>query len=173
MGLFNAVFKGVKIEKRKPKTRSAEAEMDVEELETLESEVSIARNTAQSAASILFENTERQGAQYDQTSQYLNGYGTTGAGFGFGGSAIGGASYGNRNILVVTPSTNAEVTKIVTNLRNGDACVVCLEGLDATDAQRRLDFLSGVICAMNGTIESLNANTFILTPTGIGIKKPQ
>lgn len=143
-----------------------------------------------SAASILFENTERQTSQpytYDpntpnsfgqfSTAQYpatnvfgapQNGYGSTNA---FGSSALGGSTYGNRNILVITPSSNAEVTEVVTNLRNGDACIICLEGLDVTDAQRRLDFLSGVISAMNGSIKRLNANTYILTPTGIGVKR--
>ena len=177
MGLFNAVFKGVRVEKRKPKTRSKEAEMDVAQLSTdfvepVQNEPVI-QEQGPCAASILFENTERFGNQpnsYDTNQFAPSQFGTANY---FGGTAIGGSAYNNRNILVVTPSTNAEVTKVITNLRNGDACIVCLEGLDITAAQRRLDFLSGIICAMNGTLERLNANTYILTPTGIGVRKPQ
>lgn len=184
MGLLNWISKGVKVEKRQPKTRSSDAVMNLQPIST---DFAAQPQTAQAvskdlgskdfagtanAASILFENTERQvnqGFQFDSTpfasgsTQFMNG--------GFGASALGGSMHGNRNILVVTPSSNNEVTEVMTNLRNGDACIVCLEGLDVTDAQRRLDFLSGAICAMGGSIKKLNANTYILTPTGIGVRK--
>ena len=84
--------------------------------------------------------------------------------------ALGGATLGNRNILIVTPRTNADISGVVQNLQNGDACIVCFEELSATDAQRRLDFLSGVICAIGGSIKSLNSFTYILTPSGIGVR---
>ena len=170
MGLFNWISKGVKVEKRKPKTKSADAVVELQQLSPDFNEAPIPAYTAHemgnSAASILFEGTERQATptyQFDPNAPFSGGQ--------FASNTFTGSSYGNRNILVVTPSSNAEVTEVVTNLRNGDACVVCLEGLDITDAQRRLDFLSGVICAMNGTIKRLNANTYILTPTGIGVRK--
>ena len=186
--MFNWIFKGVNVEKRKPKTRSQDAVMELQQLSSDFNTPPHAAYTASelgagSAASILFEHTERQGnqsfTQFDPNApfsggqQYISNIMGGNTSSGFGASALGGSSYGNRNILVVTPSSNAEVTEVVTNLRNGDACVVCLEGLDITDAQRRLDFLSGVICAMNGTIKRLNANTYILTPTGIGVRKQQ
>lgn len=194
MGLFNWISKGVRVEKRKPKTRSDCAEIDLQQLaqpdgagaqngsDFLAQTLGGGGNNAQpSAASILFENTERQGISayqqynYDPNSNFTGAYGA-GSNFGANGygassAALGASAYNNRNILVVTPSSNAEVTEVVTNLRNGDACIVCLEGLEITDAQRRLDFLSGVICAMNGSIKRLNANTYILTPTGIGVRK--
>ena len=181
MGLFNWISKGVKVEKRKPKTRSQDAVVELQQLSPDFNEQPPTAYTAHemgnTAASILFENTERQTNQmyqFDPNAPFALGQQqyASNAG-GFAASALGGATYGNRNILVVTPSSNAEVTEVVNNLRNGDACVVCLEGLDVTDAQRRLDFLSGVICAMNGSIKRLNANTYILTPTGIGVRKQQ
>jgi hypothetical protein len=183
MGLFNWVFKGVQVEKRKSRTHSPDAVVDLQHV-SVDSSVSADDGANDiggglSAASILFENTERQqmgqsGYQYGQAGMQAGGqYGNGGAQGHFGASAINGASYGNRNILVVTPSSNNEVNEIVSNLRNGDACIVCLEGLDIIDAQRRLDFLSGVIHALNGNIKRLNANTYVLTPTGIGVKKQQ
>ena len=181
MGLFKWISKGGTVEKRKPKTRSADAEVDLQQLspDTPQSGseylAQTMGNTGPSAASILFENTERQQAyQYDPnafTTQYAAGSNFGASAYGASSAALGVSAYNNRNILVVTPASNAEVTEVVTNLRNGDACIVCLEGLEVTDAQRRLDFLSGVICAMNGSIKKLNANTYILTPTGIGVRK--
>jgi len=82
---------------------------------------------------------------------------------------LGGQSLGNRNILVITPSTNQDVTRIVENLQNNEACVIDLEKVPLIDAQRRLDFLSGVICALNGSIKPLDAHKYILTPQGLGV----
>ena len=181
MGLFSWISKGIKLEKRKPKTRSEDAVVELQQLspdfgvsESSTEYTANAQEIGNNAASILFEGAERQAShggftqyQFDPNAPF------SGGGQSYVANTLGGSTYGNRNILVVTPSSNAEVTEVVTNLRNGDACVVCLEGLDITDAQRRLDFLSGVICAMNGTIKRLNANTYILTPTGIGVRKQQ
>ncbi|MCL2587359.1 MAG: cell division protein SepF [Firmicutes bacterium] len=81
-----------------------------------------------------------------------------------------GQTLGTRNVLVVTPHTNAEVTQIVQNLQRGEACVVNLEHIDEADARRRLDFLSGVICAIGGTIKGIDEKKFILTPQGLGVR---
>jgi len=85
-------------------------------------------------------------------------------------NALGGATLGNRNILVIVPNTNAEITQIVQNLQRGEACVVNLVSLSQEDAQRRLDFLSGVICAIGGTIKGLDQFKYVLTPQGLGVK---
>ncbi|MCL2755897.1 MAG: cell division protein SepF [Firmicutes bacterium] len=82
---------------------------------------------------------------------------------------LGGQSIGNRNILVITPATNQDIARIVENLQNNEACVIDLEKVAVVDAQRRLDFLSGVICALNGHIKPLDAHKYILTPQGLGV----
>jgi len=98
---------------------------------------------------------------YPQYSQ--NGFGT----------AFAGHAVGNRAILVVTPRTVTETYGIVEHLRTGEACIVCLEGLSVQDAQRRIDFLSGAVYALNGTIRPLDTNKFILTPNGVGVRASQ
>ena len=189
MGLFNWIFKGVKVENRTPKTKAAESVISLPDSVAISPALAAAMGnsggtmvavsnestipaapvseSARNAASILFERSENtlfngQSSSIGSTPQYANSQNFS--------SALNGQTYGNRNILVITPRTNVEVTQVVSNLQNGDACIVCLEGLDATDAQRRLDFLSGVICAMNGSIKRLNPNTYILTPSGIGVR---
>ncbi|MCL2846420.1 MAG: cell division protein SepF [Firmicutes bacterium] len=84
--------------------------------------------------------------------------------------ALSGPTLGSRNILVVVPNTNQDIRHIVDNLQNAEACVVNLETIPFADAQRRLDFLSGVICAIGGTIRPLDQNKYILTPQGLGVK---
>ena len=86
-------------------------------------------------------------------------------------TAIGGTALNNRNILVITPHTNADVTRIVENLQRSEACVIDLEQIPVADAQRRLDFLSGVICAIDGAIQPLDAHKYILTPQGLGVRR--
>ena len=83
---------------------------------------------------------------------------------------LGGSSLSNRNILVIAPNTNGDITQIVQNLQRGEACVANLENMPLTTAQRRLDFLSGVICAIGGTIKAIDAQKYILTPQGLGVK---
>lgn len=83
---------------------------------------------------------------------------------------FGGATLGNRSILVVTPRANTDVTSIVANLQNGEACIITLDGMSTADAQRRLDFLSGVVCAIGGTIRPLDNAKYVLTPSGLGVK---
>jgi len=159
MGLFSWISKGVRVDKRVPKTQSQEAVAELNDepfIMNVEDNQSNDNNVGEQqgmAASILFERTETQ--SFDNSYQ----------------NALNGQTYGNRNILIVTPKTNVEVTQIVENIKNGDACIVCLEGMDVADAQRRLDFLSGVICAQNGSIKRLNPNTYILAPSGIGVRK--
>lgn len=84
-------------------------------------------------------------------------------------SALAGNAIGNRNILVVAPNSNGDVSNIVTNLQAGEACVIDLENMPVEFAQRRLDFLSGVISALNGQIRPLNTHQYILTPDGMGV----
>ena len=79
-------------------------------------------------------------------------------------------SGGGRNILVIVPKSNQDVTHIVQNLQNGEACVINLENIPQEEAQRRLDFLSGVICALGGTIRGLDDKKYILTPQGLGVR---
>jgi hypothetical protein len=76
----------------------------------------------------------------------------------------------SRSILIIVPNTNADVTSIVENLQNGEACVINLETMPIHEAQRRLDFLSGVVCAMNGAIKPIDQHKFILTPQGLGVR---
>lgn len=196
MGLFNWIFKGVNVESREVANAKVAASAvnlpegllaapdastfgdqvqqshssNIPVSEPVSQSQPYASESAQRAASILFERSENlnfnnigSNNMYGSNSQY-------GASQQSFSSALNGQNYGNRNILVLTPRTNVEVTEIVANLKKGEACIVCLEGLDATDAQRRLDFLSGVICAENGTIKRLNPNTYILTPSGIGVR---
>jgi len=183
MGLFNWVNKGIKVERREVAVEDTQPvqQLHIQELkpqvevqqatEHVASPQSIAQavlfqqqSTAQTmqpsfAASSLFDKS------YDAiaTNQYLNNQGQF-------SSALAGPTLGNRNILVIAPCTEKDVTLIVDNLNHGEACIVNFETMPVTEAQRRLDFLSGVVCAICGTIKPLDGNKYILTPSSMGIR---
>ena len=154
MGIMSLVTKGLRIDKKKKKGYDAS-------IATLEPPMDghypspefTAAHTSLFAESGLNNSSAFQHSVAGQSNAYLNG-----------------ATLGNRNILVITPNTNQDVTNIVENLQNGEACVVNLEGIPLADAQRRLDFLSGVICSINGQIRPLDTYKYILTPQGLGVR---
>jgi len=80
-------------------------------------------------------------------------------------------AHSGRQILVVVPHTNQDVNNIVANLQNNEACVIDFEQIPLADAQRRLDFLSGVICAIDGAIRPLDKHKYILTPRGMSVRQ--
>ena len=156
---MSLITKGLSIEKReRPKGHDSAAV-------TLEPPADNPVSTPQQvytmpeAAPVTQQNPLFEQPRLDNSSAFIN-YSST-----FQGQAIG-----NRNILVTTPNTNQDVTNIVMNLQNNEACVINLENIPTADAQRRLDFLSGVICAMNGSIKPLDAYKYILTPQGMGVQ---
>ena len=156
MGIFNWAMKGFNV-KREPVDRTAV---------TLEQPETVAQQPVhqpQYESRILFDDQIAPTPQmYAQAPSYQPGTNFAGA---FAGHAVG-----NRSILVVTPRTSAETMGIVEHLKTGEACIVCLEGLAIGDSQRRIDFLSGAVYTLGGTVKALDANKYILTPSGVGVR---
>jgi len=151
MGLMDFITKGItKVDKKQQPQQQESLSMDFSQYQPVEQPV---QPVAQPALSTM---NYTQPQQYESSS-YLN-------------NALNGHSYDARNILVSIPNTDADITKIVQNLQNGEACVACLETIPLHEAQRRLDFLSGVVCAMKGKIEALDQYKYILTPPGLGVR---
>lgn len=72
--------------------------------------------------------------------------------------------------LVVTAPTSVEdSTMIVDFIRNSKACVVNLEGMDREQAQRVADFLSGAVYALEGDIQRINNDIFVVASSNINI----
>ncbi|MCL2570467.1 MAG: cell division protein SepF [Firmicutes bacterium] len=140
MGFWRFISKGVKVEKKEKKGGTVTLEPPVDYM-------------SEQPTPLFKEQQLDNSHVFNDQSQYLNGQ-----------------VLGNRNVLVIAPSTNQDVTNIVQNLQNGEACVINLENIPLVDAQRRLDFLSGVICAMSGSIRALDKHKYILTPQGLGVR---
>ena len=94
-------------------------------------------------------------------------------------AAPSATTYGNfgvqaeSNIIMVEPTTHKEIQKVVDYLKQGQSVAVNLEGISSADRERILDFLSGALYGLNGSIHRWHGDLFLLTPEGHKILKPE
>lgn len=86
-------------------------------------------------------------------------------------SNVGG--YGTKNVEFVYPSTFEESQVVINYLKEGESVVLNLSNMNEYDSQRLLDCTFGAIYALNGMIQRVESNIFLLTPEGFNIKVPQ
>ena len=91
---------------------------------------------------------------------------------GYDGQSYGQTSmntYGNKNIVFFYPKSYGEVKQLIDYLKQGESVMLNLDGIGDDEAQRMLDFSSGAVYAVNGSIKRVAGNIFLLTPEGLGI----
>lgn len=76
---------------------------------------------------------------------------------------------GTLQMKVVRPKKLSEATEIADSLRAGQTIVLNLDEMTDIAARRILDYIAGVIYAINGKIERPADRTFLLTPAGIKV----
>lgn len=81
---------------------------------------------------------------------------------GYGGFGIQTES----NIIMVEPKSHSDIQQVVDYLKQGQSVAVNLEGLSEADSERILDFLSGAIYGLNGSIHRWHGDLFLLAPEG-------
>jgi cell division inhibitor SepF len=72
-------------------------------------------------------------------------------------------------VVVYQPLSFDDTQSIVDNIKNRKPVVVNLESLDIDLAQRVLDFLSGAVYALDGTIQKVSRGIFVLAPNNVDI----
>lgn len=72
-------------------------------------------------------------------------------------------------MVLFEPRTFEESEEVARHLKERRAAVVNLHRLPANFAQRTIDFLSGVVFALDGTIQKIGHNVVLCTPKTIGI----
>lgn len=73
-------------------------------------------------------------------------------------------------MVLFDPRTYEEVEEIASFLMQRRAIVVNLHRLQRDSAQRMIDFLQGVLFALDGTIQKVGNNIFLCTPRSIGVQ---
>lgn len=78
-----------------------------------------------------------------------------------------------KNVLVYEPSSYDDVEKLIDYLKSKQPAIINLDNASPDTAQRVLDFMSGAIYALNGSVVRISGNIFLLSPEGVGITFPQ
>lgn len=75
----------------------------------------------------------------------------------------------NLKMVVVNPQTYEEAKDISDYIKSKKPVVVNLETMNSQVAQRVMDFLSGACYSMNGNIQRVTKNIFVLAPDNVDI----
>ena len=81
---------------------------------------------------------------------------------------LGGGLVGS-NLVIYAPKDNKDIKILVECLRRKEACIVNLGLIRAEDADKILQFLSGAVYALKGSIKRLQGDLFLMAPEGINI----
>jgi len=77
-----------------------------------------------------------------------------------------------QNVVVYAPKTPDDVEKLINYLKRKEPAIINLDDVLETTAQRILDFVSGAMFALNGSMHCIATNIFLLSPEGVEITIP-
>lgn len=77
-----------------------------------------------------------------------------------------------QNVVVYEPKTPEDVQTLIDYLKRREPAIINLDNIDMESAQRILDFVSGAIYALNGSVHRVANNIFLLSPEGVEITVP-
>ena len=72
-------------------------------------------------------------------------------------------------VAVLQPQTYEEAREIADRLKSKKAVVINLEELSKEDAVKVLDFVSGVVYALEGDIQKVSSGIFLIAPINVSI----
>ncbi len=76
---------------------------------------------------------------------------------------------GGMKMIVYHPVSYEDTQAIIDNLKNRKPVIVNMEELDVDCAQRILDFLSGAVYALNGTMCKISRGIFVVAPNNYDV----
>jgi len=79
--------------------------------------------------------------------------------------------FGNRpsQMVVFEPRAYSESQGIADHLKGGRGCIINLHRVNKDQAKRIIDFLSGVVYAIEGDVQKIGPNVFLTTPSNFGV----
>lgn len=76
------------------------------------------------------------------------------------------------NVMLFSPKSYADVQTLIDHLKRHEPAIVDFVEVDNESGQRILDFLSGAIYALGGSMQRISGTIFLLTPSGVSITAP-
>lgn len=181
MGLFDWVMKGIGFEpEEEPESYINQADVDAsgEPIKKSRKELRRERKEAKRLEKLkrnqeAVEPTEPTDYNFTNTfSAKQLGEDDLPEGFGAGlPNSVDG--YGTKNFVFFQLTCYEDVKQLIEYLRENEPAIIDLNEITESEAQRILDFASGAICALNGSIQRITGNIFLLVPDGFKITKPQ
>ena len=86
--------------------------------------------------------------------------------------ANAGAPRPYSSVAVYRPQNIGDVQMLIDFLRRREPAIVNLDAAPEETAQRILDFISGAVYALAGSVHRITGNIFLLTPEGVEINVP-
>ena len=83
------------------------------------------------------------------------------------------ANVGALSMQVLRPVSFSDSPRVADCLKAGQAVVLNLEDMDEGEARRMIDYVAGVLYAVDGKIERPAGRTFLLTPKGVNVALPE
>ena len=74
-----------------------------------------------------------------------------------------------QNFMVYEPRNADDVQTLIDFLKRKESAIINLDNVESEISQRVLDFVSGAIYALNGSVHRISGNIFLLSPEGVGI----
>lgn len=90
----------------------------------------------------------------------------------FGGMRNEPQASDGSNVVIYSPSTFDDVQALIDYLKRREQVIVDFSGIDQTAVYRIMDFMSGAIYALNGSIQQITRNIFLFAPSGVTITVP-
>lgn len=75
-------------------------------------------------------------------------------------------------VMIYSPSTYEDVQLLIDHLKMREQVIVDFSTLNQASVYRILDFMSGAIYALSGSIQQINTNIFLFAPAGVTITVP-
>jgi len=72
-------------------------------------------------------------------------------------------------MVVIEPTSYAECEGIAAHLKSGRGCIVNLHRVSKDQAVRIVDFIYGVVFAIEGDVQKIGQGVFLMTPPNFGV----
>ena len=94
---------------------------------------------------------------------------TTNTGVGFSGSVVNMNSGAKQEVVLFRPTSFNDTSKAADDLRHRKAVIVNMENVDKAMARRVVDFLSGCVYALDGTVKKIAQSAYLFCPHNMDV----
>lgn len=86
------------------------------------------------------------------------------------GDALAEADKSGNKMILLEPRAYSESQQIADHLKNRNSVVVNLKRVTSDQAKRIIDFLSGCIYAIGGTMQKIGVGIYLCTPKNVNVQ---